>query len=169
MMMSDRPGFLERAVEVVKGDADSLESDAGVPELVDAAGQASVAVLWVGDLACSDLAMSQADQRDVAAGDALVEEAGGVSPLAGLVMAQQADSSMVVGMYFESEDQASADLQPRADLASGPAPGQGGTFPERFRVGDAVSDGHVVTMTLEPVAGPLLGDLGQGPVLFATC
>ena len=76
---------------------------------------------------------------------------------------------MVVAMYFDSEEQASADLQPRTDLASGPAPGQGGTFPERFRVADSVADGHVVTMTLEPVKGPLLDDLGQGPVLFATC
>ncbi len=169
MLMSDSAPYLEDAIAVVKGDADSLGPVTGIPELVDAAGKATVASLWAGDLACKDLAMSQADPRDDAAADSLIEEAGGVSPLAGLVMAQQPDRSMVVGMYFDSEDQASDDLQPRTDLASGPAPGQGGTFPERFRVADSVADGQLVTMTLEPVKGPLLGDLGSGPVLFATC
>ena len=55
-----------------------------------------------------------------------VDEAGGIHPLEGLVMAQQGDSSLTVAMYFANEDQASQDLQPRTDLASGPAPGQGG-------------------------------------------
>ncbi len=169
MMSSDSPTYLAQAISVVKGDADSLGTVSGVPDLVDAAGKATVAELWAGDLACSDLSMAPADSRDAAEAESLVEKAGGVSPLAGLVMAQQPDSSMVVGMYFDSEEQASADLQPRTDLASGPAPGQGGTFPERFRVADSVSDGHLVTMTLDPVKGPLLGDLGEGPVLFATC
>ena len=169
MLMSDSPTYLEQAIAVVTDGEDSMASAEGVPELVDAAGKATVAQLWAGDLACRDLAMSQADTRDAADAELLVEEAGGVSPLAGLVMAQQPDRSMVVGMYFETDEQASADLQPRTDLASGPAPGQGGTFPERFRVADSVAEDQLITMTFDPVGGPLLGDLGQGPVLFATC
>lgn len=169
LVMADSPDYVASAVEVVKGEADSLDSADGIPELVSAAGKATVAVLWAGDFACSDLAMSQADPEDVATGSELVASAGGVHPLAGLVMAQQADSSLVAGMVFSSSDQASSDLQPRTDLASGPAPGQGGTFPERFSVVDSVADGRVVTLTLDPVSGPLLSDLGQGPVLFATC
>jgi len=169
LLMSDAPEYLSTALSVATGDGSTLGSASGVPELVEAAGKATVAELWSGDFACDDLAMSQADQADVAEGESLVAEAGGVHPLSGLVMAQQADLSLVVGMVFVDSDQASDDLQPRTDLASGPAPGQGGTFPERFEITDSVADGRVVTMTFDPVSGPLLGDLGQGPVLFATC
>ena len=169
LMMSDSPDYLADAIDVVNGEGESLTSTDGVAELVERAGKATVALLWADDFACRDLAMSQADQTDIAEGDSLVEEAGGVSPLEGLVMAQQADADLVVGMVFASEQQASDNLQPRTDLASGPAPGQGGTFPERFNITDSVAEGRVVAMTLDPVDGPLLGDLDQGPVLFATC
>ena len=74
-----------------------------------------------------------------------------------------------VGLVFASEDQASDDLQPRTDLASGPAPGQCGTFSERFSITESVAEGRVVRMTLDPAKGNLLGDIGQGPALFATC
>ena len=68
MLMSDGPTYLEQAISVVKGDADSLGPVPGVPELVDAAGNSTVALLWADDLACSELAMSQADPRDAARG-----------------------------------------------------------------------------------------------------
>jgi hypothetical protein len=170
LMMSDGPRFLGSAVEVVTGDGESLASVSGLDELVSAAGEASVAVLWADDFVCEDLAMSQADPAAVGDANDLVAEAGGVRPLSGLVMARQVDGTVRVGMVYESGDQASADLQARADLASGPAPGQGGGFPDRFEVVDAVADGRVVTLTLDPVEGErVIGDLGQGPVLFATC
>ena len=169
LLMADLPGYLEQAVKVITEDAESLASVEGVPELVDKAGKANVALLWADDFVCSDLAMSQADRTDVVEGETLIEEAGGIHPLEGLVMAQQGDSSLTVAMYFANEDQASQDLQPRTDLASGPAPGQGGTFSERFRITDSVADDRVMTMTFDPAGGTLLGDLAQGPVLFATC
>ena len=169
LLMSDNADYLSNAIDVVKGAADSLASVDGLPELVGTAGSPTVAFLWVGDLACTELAMSQADATDAAEGSSLVEEAGGVHPLDGLVMAQQGDSTLNVGMVFETEEQASADLQPRTDLASGPAPGQGGSFSERFRIIDSVAEGRVVRMQFDPSGGTLLGDLGQGPVLFATC
>ena len=169
LLMSDLPGYLETAISVIKGEAESLDTVAGIPELVEEAGKATVALLWAGDFACEDLAMSQADPTDVAEGEALIDEAGGVHPFTGLVMAQQADSTLTVAMVFEDEDRASADLQPRTDLATGPAPGQGGTFPERFRVTESVAEDRVVTMTFDPSGGTLLGDLAQGPVLFASC
>lgn len=169
LLMSDSPDYLKRALAVVSGDSDSLTTIDNVPALVDAAGNPTVAELWAGDFACSDLAMSQADPSDAADAESLVARAGGVHPLEGLVMAQQPDLSLLVGMAFGSSDQASADLQPRTDLASGDAPGQGGTFPDRFRIEDSVADGNLVTMTFEPKNGPLLNDIGEGPVLFATC
>jgi hypothetical protein len=94
-----------------------------------------------------------------------------VSPLAGAVVAMQPDRSLVVGLHFESADQASDDLRPRAELASGEAIGQGGTFGERFRVVEAVADGQQIVLDLEPTSdtAPLLSDLTQGPLLFASC
>lgn len=169
LLMSDAPGYLSSVVDLVKGDGDTLDSAQHVSALVEAAGKATVAELWADDFACNDLRMSQADQAAAAEGEALVDDAGGVNPLDGMVMAQQADGTLVVSMAFATSDQASADLQPRTDLASGPAPGQGGTFPDRFKVTDSTASDDLVTMTLDPVDGPLMDDLGQGPLLFATC
>lgn len=169
LVMSDSPDYVASTVQVVKGEEPSLGSVAAVPDLLDAAGDPTVAELWAGDFACADLSMSQADPADQTTGSDLVSAVGGVHPLTGLVMAQHPDLSLTVAMAFESSDQASADLQPRTDLASGPAPGQGGSFTDRFRVTSGTASGTVLTLELEPVDRPLLGDLGQGPLLFVTC
>ena len=169
LVMSDAPGTVSEAVEVIRGDEDSLGSVDGVDDLLAVAEDATTVAVWVGDFACEELTMSQADPSDVEAAEALVDGVGGVHPLAGLVMAQQPDGSLGVGMRFASSDQASADLQRRVDLAAGEAVGQGGSFADRFSVSDAYADGRMVVMDLTPVDGPFLGDLGQGPLLFATC
>lgn len=169
LAMSEDASYLTSAVAAAKGQAPTLSSVDGISELVQAAGTPTVAELWAKDFACADLAMSQAGPSDEATGSDLVRRAGGVHPLTGLVMAQQADATLRVGMVFASADEASADLQARTDLAQGPAPGQGGTFPDRFKVTDSVVDGRTITLTLKPVESGLLEDIGQGPVLFATC
>ncbi len=169
LVMSDSPEYAASAVEAVTGGSPALTSVDGVSALASVAGTPSAAMLWAGDFGCEDLAMSRADASGAADGAELVSGAGGVSPYSGLVLAQQPSSSLTVGLHYDSSDQASADLQPRADLASGAAPGQGGTFGERFSVTSATADGPLVTLSLEPVAGPVLADLSQGPVLFATC
>jgi hypothetical protein len=167
LVMGDDPAFVESAVSVVSGDGSSLASS--VSALEPAAGAPAAAYLWASDFACEDLAMSQADPADASDAAELVSSVGGVHPLAGMVMAQQPSGRVRVGMAFDSSDAASEDLQPRTDLATGEAIGQGGTFPERFEVVDATASDEVVTLELNPRTGPLLGDLGQGPVLFATC
>jgi hypothetical protein len=169
LVMSDAADYVASTVETVTGDASSLTSVDGVSSLASAAGTPSVAMLWARDFACEDLAMSKADSSEASDGAVLVEEVGGVSPYAGLVVAQQRSTSLTVGFHYDSSDQASTDLQARADLASGEAPGQGGTFPERFRVDSATADDELVTLTLDPVDGPVLADLTQGPLLFASC
>jgi hypothetical protein len=114
--------------------------------------------------------MSAADPRAVQVGRALVARAGGVSPLAGLVMAQHADRSMVLAMRFSGSSEASRNLRPRVRLARGPAPGQGGSFRDRFRVASSDAEGRDVVLQLQPVARrPVLSDLSSGPVLFAAC
>ena len=119
LVMSDAPEAVSRAVAVIRGDEESLGSVDGVDDLVSVAEDAPTVALWVDDYACEELAMSQADPSDIDAAEGLVGEVGGVHPLAGLVMAQRPDGSLGVGMRFASSDQASADLQPRVDLAGG--------------------------------------------------
>lgn len=169
LVMADSPDTVSSTVRVIRGDADSLDSADGVDDLIGVADDAVTASVWVGDFVCEDLSMGVADTDDQAEADALVEQAGGVRPLTGFVLAQRTDRDVVVGMLYPDDDTASEDLQARVDLAAGPAPGQGGTFAERFAVTDAVSDGRMVRMVLNPKTQGLVSDIGQAPVLFATC
>ena len=65
----------------------------------------------------------------------LVEAAGEVNPMTGFAMAAQPGGDVRVAMSFENDDQARTNADSRAALASGPAPGQGGDFADRFRLG----------------------------------
>ncbi|HLN77874.1 MAG TPA: hypothetical protein VK204_12575 [Nocardioidaceae bacterium] len=171
VLMSDDQAYASTSAAVVKGSEPGLDEVDGVPALASEAGEPASAVLWASDFACEALSMGSASEEDQTQAEDLVSAAGGVSPLSGVVVAMHPDRSMVVGMHFESSEQASDDLRPRVKLASGDAVGQGGTFPERFRVAEAASDGQEITMQLEPAGKdlPLLSDLTEGPLLFATC
>ncbi|WP_436697934.1 hypothetical protein [Nocardioides sp. BYT-33-1] len=162
---SDDPDFLEQRGELARGDRED-----GVREVVDAVGPALSASVATGDQACSSLAMTDADPADRTRATELVEQAGGVHPVTGFAIAAQPGGDVRVAMAFETEDQARADADSRSRLAAGPAPGQGGTFPERFELGDVVASGRVLTMAMTPVEGTyVVSDLSHGPVLFATC
>ncbi len=171
VLLSDDRAYASAAASVVAGDAEGLDAVAGTTDLAGAAGEPVSSVLLASDFACEALSMGAADDGDQAAARQLVEDAGGVSPLTGFVAALQPDRSLVVGMRFEDASQASDDLRPRVALAAGDAPGQGGTFGERFRVVEAAAEDREIVMQLEPAADdlPLLSDLTQGPLLFATC
>jgi hypothetical protein len=171
VLLSDNQAYASTAASVVTGDEEGLDSVEGVSSLAAAVDEPASAVLFASDFACEALSMSAADEEDQAVADDLISSAGGVSPVAGVVVAMQPDRSLVVGMHFEDSDQASDDLRPRVELASGDAVGQGGTFGERFRVVEAAADGNEIVMDLEPASDdlPLLSDLTQGPLLFASC
>jgi hypothetical protein len=171
VLMSDSATYASSSAETATGAADSLDEVAGVSALASVAGSPTSAVLYASDFACEALGMAAAGEEDQAVADQLIRRAGGVSPLAGVVLALQPDRSLLVAMHFESSDQAAEDLEPRVELASGEAVGQGGKFSERFRVVEARSDDEQIVMDLEPVDAeqPLLSDLAQGPVLFASC
>jgi hypothetical protein len=170
VLMSDSAAYVSAAADVARDTAPSVTAVAGVSDLAAVAADPVTAVLWPSTFACEDLSMGDADSQDQQVGTQLVTKAGGIHPLSGLVMAQQASRRIVVGMAFETSDQAEADLQPRVDLATGPAPGQGGTFGERFRVVSGTASGRDVVLTLAPRDdGGLLSDLSSGPILFATC
>jgi hypothetical protein len=171
VLLSDAQGYAESAAEVVAGDAPGLDEVAGVSALASAAGEPATAVLFASDFACEALSMAGADSDEQAVAKDRVAAAGGISPLAGVVVAMHPDRSLTVGMHFESSSRASDNLRPRVELASGEAPGQGGTFDERFRVVEAAADGQEIVMDLEPAGEdlPLLSDLTNGPLLFASC
>lgn len=169
---SDSAGYLRT---VLRGPDGADGSDGSVGDVVDAVGDTVSAVVYSGDYACGHLAMSQADDVDQAQATELIDRAGGVDPLSGFAMAvapgrTRAARTVTVALGFENHDQAVHDADARAALASGAAPGQGGAFGDRFRLGRVSATGPVVTMRLHPRAGAsVLSDLSTGPVLFASC
>ncbi len=159
---SDTISYLEKAI-----DSDGIE---GLDDVVSATGSPLAGSVYSGDYACSRLAMSQADETDQARADTLIDAAGDVSPITGFAMSAQLDGDVRVALSFETDDQARANADSRSALASGPAPGQGGEFADRFEVVSARATGRVVVLDLDPVEGSyVLSDLSSGPVLFATC
>jgi hypothetical protein len=166
VLASDDEGYLAKAVEAL----DDEKGGADLEDVAAEAGDALSAVLLDAEQVCAGLAMSQADEVDQQTAAELVAAAGEVNPLTAYALAAQPDGEVLAVLGFETEDQARTNADTRAELASGPAPGQGGEFSERFTLGDVVADGTLVTMHLEPVEGAfVLSDLSSGPVLFATC
>ncbi len=166
VLTSDNADYLQQEVSGL-GDGDLPQ---GLDDVVSASGDPLSAAVYDGAYTCSALAMSQADDSDAAQGDQLVEAAGGVDPVTGFAMSVQPGGHVRVAMAFENDDQARHNADSRSALASGPAPGQGGDFTDRFSVASATADGRVVRLDLDPRPGTyVLSDLSTGPVLFATC
>ena len=171
IVTSDQEDYAKEAAAVALGDSDSLGDIASTREVVAKVDDPAAAMVWSGDFACSDLAMSQADEDSQARADAAVADAGGVSPLSGLVMAMAPDRALTVAELFKDSGQAKDNLRPRATLAVGEAPGRGGRFSDDFELVSSRSDGSAVLLELRPreQTGFVLSALDSGPVLFATC
>lgn len=160
----DSRTYLARALE------GGSEPDRAVEAAAAALPDPVSALVYTGDYACGELALSGADENDEAQGEELVRQAGGVAPLSSYAMGTTRDGDVRVVLGFEDHDQAVRDADARAALASGPAPGQGGDFADRFELGEVRATDALVTMELEPVEGAyVLSDLSSGPVLFAAC
>ena len=167
VLASDQAPYLERVLEVVDGDADAATD---LADLASTLGEPLAAAVYDGAYACERLAMAQADDDAQAEADQLVAGAGGVHPLTGFAMGTLAGGDLRAVMQVEDADDAPGDADARAQLASGPAPGQGGDFTDRFEVAAAASEGREIILDLRPRAGAyVLSDLTSGPVLFATC
>jgi hypothetical protein len=163
VLASDQAPFLSQVLEADDGAGDLADLAGGLDDPVAAA-------VYDGAYACEAMAMAQADDEAVAEADQLVAAAGGVHPLSGFAMGLLGDGDVRALMRVEDADDAPGDAEARATLASGPAPGQGGDFTDRFTVEEAGSEGRDVVLDLRPVAGTyVLSDLTSGPVLFATC
>jgi hypothetical protein len=165
VLTSDQAPYLEQVLAEADGD--------GPAELADLAASLEeplAAAVYDGAYACEHLAMSQADDDARAEADQLVEAAGGVHPLTGFAMGVRPGGDVRAVLQVEDADDAPGDAEARASLASGPAPGQGGDFTDRFTVERAGAEGREVVLDLRPVDGSyVLSDLTTGPVLFATC
>ena len=134
MRTSDTADYLATALE------DTGEQDEAVDQVVEASGEPLSAAVYAGPQACRELAMSSADPADQTLADQLVEDAGEVNPLTAFAMSAQPGGVRVV-LAFEDDDQARTNADSRAVLARGPAPGQGGEFADRFRVGQVTAQG----------------------------
>lgn len=167
VLTSDTQGYLEQAVDAATGEADRLTS---TDDVVRAARSPLVAAVFTGAYTCEHLAMAAADDTDQEQADELIRQVGGVHPMTSFAMATQPDGHLSVGLTFENDEAAKHDADARADLARGPAAGQGGDFADRFAVLSSTAQGQLVELTLDPVEGQyVLSDLSSGPVLFASC
>ena len=81
------------------------------------------------------------DAGDQDQADELIAEAGEVNPVTGFAMSAQPGGDVRVVLSFENDDQARTNADSRSALARGPAPGQGGDFADRFRVGPVTAEG----------------------------
>lgn len=167
VLVSDSQAYLEGAVDVATGKADGVTA---LDEVVEAAGSPLVAAVFTGAYTCEHLAMAAADDTDQAQAEELIRSVGGVHPMTAFAMATQQSGRLTVDMGFEDDDTAQHDADARAELARGPATGQGGDFTDRFEVLSSTAQGSLVQLTLEPAEGQyVLSDLTSGPVLFASC
>jgi hypothetical protein len=171
VVTSDNRQFAAKAAKVAAGDGASAASQDSNGDLAGALKHPANAMIWTGDFACEDLAMSRADDDAQAQAEDLVSRAGGVDPLTGLAMAMDADRTLQVVESFEDADRARRNLRPRAKLAVGEAVGRGGSFADSFELTRSRAVGSTVRLTLRPRqrTGYVLSALYDGPLVFATC
>lgn len=166
LVASDSAAFLRDWRSNERGTGD----DSAVATVAASVGDALSAAVYDGGYACQALAMNQADPADQAEGARLIAEAGTINPLDAFAMGYSPDGSVQVRMLFENPDQARTNATTRATLAVGPAPGQGGSFTDRYRLLRTTAEKNLVSMTLQPLPGTyVLSDLDAGPLLFASC
>jgi hypothetical protein len=167
VLTSDSTPVLSVAVQAVTGDGARVS---GLGSVVDNAGEPLSSAVYTGDYACSALAMAHAGATDQAEARRLIAAAGEVNPYSAFAMSDEPDGSLLVAFAFDGSDAARTNADTRATLARGPAPGQGGSFRDRFRVDSVTARGSLVTMHTTPKKGAYaLSDLNSGPLLFATC
>ncbi len=167
VLTSDSASFLSVAMDAVRGHGARVT---GLDGVVHDAGEPFSTAVYTGDYACGALAMAHAGAADQAQAKQLVAAAGEVNPYSAFAMSDEPDGTVRVAFEFDSAAAARTNAATRATLARGPAPGQGGTFGDRFTVTSATARGSMVVLRLQPRAeASVLSDLSTGPVLFATC
>lgn len=164
LLLSDSPDFLAKAVKAAKG---GKRLDFAPVQRV---GAPLAAVGFVGDLACERLSFANADPGAQAKAASLVEEAGGVSPLDGYLVALGAERAWTAVFHYENEDQATRDARSRRALAGAEDPGQMESYPDLFTVDAAEVEGRdLVLRGRAAEAAYAMTETTAGPVLLASC
>ncbi|GAA4672447.1 hypothetical protein [Nocardioides nanhaiensis] len=167
VVTSDTLSGAEAGVAAVRAEE---EPPADLAAVVADAGEPLAASVYTGEQACTALSMEQADTVDQDQAAQLLDAAGAVTPVRGFALGILPDGEGRLSMSFDTEAEARTNADTRATLAAGPAPGQGGSFADRFTLGAVTARERVVRMDLSPVEGTfLLSDLATGPLLVATC
>ncbi|HET9841580.1 MAG TPA: hypothetical protein VFQ01_06205 [Nocardioides sp.] len=167
VLTSDSAAYLKVAMDAVRGRSGTAS---GLGDVVANAGEPLSSAVYTGDYACGALAMAHAGGADRAQATQLLAAAGQANPYSAFAMSDEPDGTVRVAFQFDSDEVARTNADTRATLARGPAPGQGGTFGDRFRVASVTAHGSLVVMQLDPRPdASVLSDLSSGPVLFATC
>lgn len=162
----------EAAGDAARGKAPVLADVSGVSAVAGHVSNDPAVMLWAGDFACTDLAMSLADKDSQTAASDLISSAGNVSPLSGMAMGLSTDGKLSVIEQFDSGDQANRNLDARAKLATGPAVGRSqANFADDLRLLSARTDGAAVVLTMKAARSGVfpLSSLYSGPLVFATC
>ncbi|WP_235736504.1 hypothetical protein [Nocardioides alcanivorans] len=163
---SDNREELEKTIKIIR------EGEGGVDtgELLEAAGEPLTATALLQDRACAELSLTQAAPDAQTTARALVEQAGGVSPLTGYVVALLPGDDLRVVFGFEDEERAGRNARSRAALARAEDPAQYVAYPEVFDLADSEADGSLVILTGKVRADAFpMSSLATGPVLLATC
>lgn len=171
VVASDAEKYAATAAKAARGDATTLAEADDTDALTGSVEDPVVAAtLWSRDFACEDLALTKGAPGDLPRAQEVIDQAGGVGPLAGLLMARPASARLTVVERYEDQDRARRDLEARAKLAVGEAVGRGGSFTDDFELTGSRTDGANVVLTMEAADnGFLLSSLNHGPILFAAC
>lgn len=171
IVTSDQASYARTAANVAAGNGASLADLDSTRGLVDKLSEPAAAMVWTRDFACSDLAMSSADQDAQNEAATLVAQAGKITALTGLVMSMGTNRDLTVLEGFDSGGTARENLDARAKLAVGSAPGRGGTFSDDLKLITSQTDGTAVRLVFTPRSstGYVLSNVNDGPVLFVTC
>ncbi|QWC83840.1 hypothetical protein KLP28_09345 [Nocardioidaceae bacterium] len=158
--------YLQQTLEVIAGETPSLASVEHVEQLVAAAGAPTAGALLAQDYVCEALSMTTAAPDDQVALDAVDD---GATPMEGYWFGRTG-RDLTIAMAFDSASQAEGNLQVRAELASGPAYGQGGRLADRFDLTAARAEDELVVLDAQvrPRTN-LMTAFVEGPVGFATC
>lgn len=172
VVASDNPAYAALTVDTISGLRDSVAESPGAAGMAAAlTSEAVSAVVNVGPRGCKAAGFSDAGaavRREVRQ---RISSIGGVEPLDGLTFGLDAASELIVVMRFANSQVAQAQEAPRTRLTRGEAPGQGGTFQERFRLVDSRVVGSNLILRLRPLSPDqqLLSDLDRGGLVFASC
>jgi hypothetical protein len=172
VLASSSPSYLSATTATVQGKQKALSSVDSLSKMLNNIDEPAAAVVWPRDFACSDLAMSSADQDSQTQAQQAIAAAGQTSPLVGFALALDGDGLLTAAEQFTSASVAQGDLKARASLATGPEYGRSSAnFSDDFTLESASTKDATILLAMQPKHSGVfpLSSLYSGPLVFATC